>query len=54
MNKEGEFFAQKKANASCGAPKLTKFSYCNKCDDSWTNEPPEFLVSQLVNDVTIV
>ncbi|KAI4974937.1 hypothetical protein ZWY2020_048544 [Hordeum vulgare] len=33
---------------------LAKFSFLNKRNDSWTNEPREFLVSQLMNDVTIV
>ncbi|XBH81847.1 hypothetical protein VPH35_107336 [Triticum aestivum] len=40
--------------ANSVAHELAKFSFCNKCDDNWTNEPPELLVSQLVNDVTIV
>ncbi|KAI4986208.1 hypothetical protein ZWY2020_018838 [Hordeum vulgare] len=40
--------------ANLVAHELAKFSFCNKRNDSWTNEPPEFLVSQLVNDVTIV
>ena len=40
-------------DANSVAHELAKFSFCNKCDDSWTNEPPKFLVSQLVNDVTI-
>ena len=40
--------------ANSVAHELAKFSFCNKVEASWTNEPPEFLASQLVNDVTIV
>ena len=31
--------------ANSVAHELAKFSFCNKCDDSWTNKPPEFLVA---------
>uniref|UniRef100_A0A8I6Y5C3 RNase H type-1 domain-containing protein n=1 Tax=Hordeum vulgare subsp. vulgare TaxID=112509 RepID=A0A8I6Y5C3_HORVV len=40
--------------ANSVAHELAKFSFCNKVEDNWTNEPPEFLVSQLVNDVLII
>lgn len=31
--------------ANVTAHELAKYSYCNKCDDSWTNKPPVFLIS---------
>jgi ribonuclease HI len=36
------------------AHELAKFSYCNKCDYSWTIEPSVFIVGQLVNDVIVL
>lgn len=33
---------------------LASHSYCNKVSLSWLNEPPDFLVSKLVDDVTII
>ncbi|KAI5002086.1 hypothetical protein ZWY2020_026736 [Hordeum vulgare] len=40
--------------ANSVAHELAKFSFCNKVEDNWINEPLEFLVSQLVNDVLII
>ena len=39
---------------NCVAHELAKFSFCNKSDDNWIDEPPGFLISQLVNDVVIL
>ena len=46
------FFLDSDANSV--AHELAKFSFCNKCDNSWANEPPGFLLSQLVNDVIVL
>ena len=41
-------------DANSVAHELAKFIFCNKCDNSWANEPPGFLLSQLVNDVIVL
>lgn len=40
-------------DANCVAHELAKFSFCNKYDRSWSDEPPGFLISHLVNGVII-
>ena len=41
-------------DANFVAHELAKFSFCKKCGGSWTNEPPSFLLSQLVNNVIVL
>ena len=41
-------------DANSVAHELAKFSFCNKCESSWTVEPPGFVITQLVNDVILV
>ena len=33
---------------------LARFSYSNKVSSSWTDEPPDYLVSKLVDDVSLL
>ena len=38
-------------DANVAAHELARFKFYNKRDDSWSNEPPGFLIRQLVNNV---
>ena len=40
-------------SANQAAHVLANFSYCNKLSSSWTDEPPDCLVSKLVDDVSL-
>lgn len=41
-------------DANSVAHELAKFSFCNKCNENWIDEPSGFLISQLVKDVILV
>ena len=41
-------------DANSTAHELATFSFCNKYNNIWTEEPPGFLISQLVNDVIVI
>ena len=42
-----------KRNANVVAHKLVSYSFCNRTSVSWVDEPPGWLTSSLVNDVTV-
>ena len=33
---------------------LAKHSFCNRISESWINEPPGWLISTLIGDVTVI